>query len=419
VYDANRDPVADLDLFVLNPDGTETRVTNDRDWITGSISPDGSQVVYTALLDGRLYTVDTEGGEPHLLLAGAGMLYNPTFSPDGTQIAYFDGGGDWGHSLRVVNADGSGVRILFDQAPEEVGHVWNLVWSPDGSRLAFSAEEGGIWIVGVDGSELTEVIPDGVNVYWSPDGSRISYQSADALSGALGALKIAAADGTHTQEFGYGGSGPWNPLPLPVSPVTQSSPSFTETFDSPLHGLSIGYPSGWQTRAASEPWSHGEVTFDAPEVDVIFDPTLRDDLYLAMVSEPLDPGESETEWVSGVWPNVQSVGICRGGGGGGGDDTLQGNYGWFWSCDELHGASGSAWIVATATRGYIIYLYVGDEVPATYPVPDFEGAAVFGEAAARGETPEVSGVGGPTGFLETLDLRPGDAVDALNPSESP
>lgn len=203
------------------------------------------------------------------------------------------------------------------------------------------------------------------------------------------------------------------------SPVTQPSPSFTETFDSPLHGLSIGYPSGWRTRAASEPWSHGEVTFDAPEVDVIFDPTLRDDLYLAMVSEPLDPGESETEWVSDVWVNLPSVGICRGRGGGGGDDTLQGNYGFFWACDEPHGASGSVWIVATATRGYIIYLYVGDEVPATYPVPDFEGAAVFGEAAARGETPEVGGVGGPTGFLETLDLRPGDAVDALDPSESP
>lgn len=48
VPDANRDPVADLDLFVLNADGTETRVTRERDWITGSISPDGSQVVYVA-----------------------------------------------------------------------------------------------------------------------------------------------------------------------------------------------------------------------------------------------------------------------------------------------------------------------------------------------------------------------------------
>jgi hypothetical protein len=66
VPDPTRDPVVDLDLFVLNADGTETRVTNSRDWISGSISPDGSQVVYAAGFDGHIYTVDAEGGEASL-----------------------------------------------------------------------------------------------------------------------------------------------------------------------------------------------------------------------------------------------------------------------------------------------------------------------------------------------------------------
>jgi Tol biopolymer transport system component len=222
VRDRERDPAADLDLFVLNADGTETRVTRYRDWITGSLSPDGSQVVYDA--DGRLYTVDVAGGKPRILLARARRwfpeegvshrtwLYNPTFSPDGRQVAYFDGMGDWGHSLRVVNADGSGVRILVAQA--EIGHVDDLAWSSDGSHLAFSAAEGGIWIVGVDGSGLTEVVPDGVNPAWSPDGSRLSYQHADLRSGELGTLEIEALDGTLVTEFGYGASGPWNPAPV-------------------------------------------------------------------------------------------------------------------------------------------------------------------------------------------------------------
>jgi Tol biopolymer transport system component len=239
VSDATRNPLDDRDLFVLNPDGTETRLTKYRGEITGSISPDGSQVVYGS--DGNMYAVDTEGGEPRFLLASAGWgLFYPTFSPDGAQIAYFDGGGDVDNTLRVVNADGSGVRVVIDQ---EFGHVHDLVWSPDGSRLAFQAAGGGpvriehVWIVGVDGSGLTEVSqgesaweaaprwsptgrqlafesPGGIWVInadgsglrqvalpgrrasvWSPDGSCIAYLDEDSLY-------VAALDGTHVRSLG-------------------------------------------------------------------------------------------------------------------------------------------------------------------------------------------------------------------------
>jgi hypothetical protein len=179
--------------------------------------------------------------------------------------------------------------------------------------------------------------------------------------------------------------------PSPSS-VTQPPPPFTETFDSPLHGLSIGYPSGWQTRVATEPWGHGAVAFDAPDVDVIFDPTLRDDLYFALVSEPLG-GKSATEWVTAHWTRLPSVGICKGSdGAGGGNDTFHGNYAWFEYCDERHGAAlGHVVIVATATRGYIIYLHVADErrLQATYDTHWFERV-----------------------LLKTVDLRPEDALDA-------
>ena len=183
------------------------------------------------------------------------------------------------------------------------------------------------------------------------------------------------------------------------SPVTQPPSPFKERFDSPLHGLSIGYPSGWRTRAATEPWGHGELAFGAPDVDVIFDPTFREDLYLALVSEPLG-GKSAAEWVTAHWPRLASVGICKGSrGSGGGGDTLDGNYAWFEYCDERHGAAlGHVVIVATATRGYIIYLHVADErrLQATYDTHWFERV-----------------------LLKTVDLRPEDALDAVSPSESP
>ena len=266
VTDPNRDPAPDLDLFVLNADGTETRLTRESDWnwndtiVPGSISPAGSKVVY-ALLGGTenptnlrtgIYIVDIEGGTPRLLLAGPHPphhMAHPTFSPDGEQIAYFDGGGDHGNKLWVMNADGSGVRVLIDQ---EFGHVDDLGWSPDGSRLAFSAlYGGGVWIVGVDGSGLTEVVPHGGAPRWSPTGSRLAFQSPGGIwvingvgSGlrqvapvgrnpvwspdgsriayelSPGTLETVRWNGSDVQRIGvresgpWAESGPWNPLPL-------------------------------------------------------------------------------------------------------------------------------------------------------------------------------------------------------------
>jgi hypothetical protein len=186
---------------------------------------------------------------------------------------------------------------------------------------------------------------------------RARYRAARTV--VVGAVGVAAAIAVL-----FAGVAKIQPAQVPAdqptpSDITQPSPPFTERFDSPLNGLSIGYPSGWRTRAATEPWGHDAVAFDAPDVDVIFDPTLQEDLYLAVVSEPLG-GKSAWDWYrTGDLPF--SVGLCTGGGGGGGDDTVHGIYGQFSYCDEPHGAGGSLVIFATATRGYMIYLYVGDE----------------------------------------------------------
>jgi TolB protein len=126
-------------------------------------------------------------------------------SPDGTQIAYFEGMGDWGNTLWVVNADGSGGRVLIDQ---EFSHVDDLAWSPDGSRLAFDEKYGGIWIVGVDGSGLTEV-PNGSAPRWSPTGSRLAFQLRPQAAGGIWVIK---ADGSGRREVAAVGRDPvWSP----------------------------------------------------------------------------------------------------------------------------------------------------------------------------------------------------------------
>lgn len=120
---------------------------------------------------------------------------------------------DWGHSLWVMNADGSDKRLLLETMEwQQGGWVGHLAWSPDGTRLAFELRKSsspGIYTVGADGSGLTLAIPGGVNPYWSADGSRISYQVSYTSAGTL---QIASPDGAPVQEFSYAASGPWNPL---------------------------------------------------------------------------------------------------------------------------------------------------------------------------------------------------------------
>jgi Tol biopolymer transport system component len=227
------DPQEPGRILVLNADGTETYLATIDGPVFhggfpsgGSFSPDGSQVVFSER--SSIYVVDTQGGTPRILFTTSRRwsrscgcffphpwTFEPTYSPDGTRIAYADGIGDNSHQLRVMNADGTGTHVLVD---EQQGHTThNLAWSPDGERLVFGlGTSSGIYTVGADGSGLTLVIPDATYPYWSPDGSRISYQPCDAYADCP--LQIADADGTNVVEFDYARSGPWNPL---VSDLTR------------------------------------------------------------------------------------------------------------------------------------------------------------------------------------------------------
>lgn len=154
----------DGNLFVLHADGSETQVTEQlsalKD-IRGSgrpvgatISPDGSRVVFAGLTEGweghschfgALFAVDADGGPAEVLWRSQpphnGILRYPTFSPDGTQIAFVDDYCDSSHNVWVMNADGSEAHKIVSNALG-VGHVYALRWSAAGDRLALSSDLG-------------------------------------------------------------------------------------------------------------------------------------------------------------------------------------------------------------------------------------------------------------------------------------
>lgn len=115
-----------------------------------------------------IWVVDASGGAPRRLAEGSG----PAVSPQGGLVAFGRGGQIW-----TVPVDGGDASQLLDVRRG----AGSPTWSPDGSRMAFVSGRGDHAFVGVftlEDSTLTWMSPgidrDGSPV-WSPDGSRIAF----------------------------------------------------------------------------------------------------------------------------------------------------------------------------------------------------------------------------------------------------
>lgn len=144
--------------------------------MAAALSPDGATLALD--LVGRIWTLPAGGGDATPLTDPFGDARVPTWSPDGSRIAFQAyWGGDY--DIWVVNADGSGLEQVTDGPfDDREPH-----WSPDGSRIAFASDRGGtydVWEVEVASGilrRLTEGAGNEYNPAWGPDGRRLAYVS--------------------------------------------------------------------------------------------------------------------------------------------------------------------------------------------------------------------------------------------------
>jgi Tol biopolymer transport system component len=127
-----------------------------------------------------------DDGEVHVLSLGTDRdrtvtaIAGPQFDPDGhgRLIVFRDSraGVNVNDDIAVIRADGAGYRNLT-RTPD--ANEWGPVWSPNGRRIAYSSDEGGvprIYVMDADGSDAHR-LSDGWGEYptWSPDGTRIAF----------------------------------------------------------------------------------------------------------------------------------------------------------------------------------------------------------------------------------------------------
>lgn len=147
--------------------------------VSPAVSPDGTQVAFSALGDLWLHTI---GGDAERLTDDPWIEADPAWSPDGGRLAFAsDRDGSLDLYVRDLAA-GSDRRVTQGAAAAMPA------WSPDGSRIAFVGSAAGTAVQVVDlATGVVETLRAGLNgagrPSWSPDGASVLVSALSPYSG--------------------------------------------------------------------------------------------------------------------------------------------------------------------------------------------------------------------------------------------
>ncbi len=233
VFVSTRD--GDEEIFIMQADGSnQIRLTdneisdNQPRW-----SPDGARIVYVtgqSWDEMYLYAMNPDGSQVVQLTDAMWLIRTPRWSPTGEWIAFSAARqyeeGERGNYSYSENHDIYRVRPnSFDLRRLTISPAWDVLpsWSPDGTQIAFISDRfnevnnlPNVYRMQVDGSDVTPIDTDWNNIHygvtWSPNPNRIIYSMDDRLIRIKldpygGAFMTSTADSV--RQFDWSPDGAW------------------------------------------------------------------------------------------------------------------------------------------------------------------------------------------------------------------
>ncbi|MFL5885732.1 MAG: hypothetical protein ACJ77M_11735, partial [Thermoleophilaceae bacterium] len=210
-------------IYTIGADGSDRRLIF-RGGDTPAWSPNGARIAFSRTLNLRfdqsqIWTMRPDGSDRRAVTRRPPRHVQelaPAWSPDGRRLALIrDGGTDFRpvSSLVTVGRDGRNERTLLTVAGDRAGGIARPAWSPDGTRLLYTRVVPGVgvqfflslWIVNADGSGRRMLADRMGYGSWSPHGSRIVAVSTrdhngrscgEGICNPNGEIYVMNADGT-------------------------------------------------------------------------------------------------------------------------------------------------------------------------------------------------------------------------------
>jgi TolB protein len=184
-----------FELRIADADGqsAQTALASREPIISPSWSPDGTRLAYVSFENKKavIYQHSLATGQRQVVANFRGSNSAPSWSPDGRQLAVVLSR-DGGSQLYLINADGSNVRRLTQNQSIDT----EPFFSPDGQSIYFTSDRGGspqIYRMSVSGGEAQRITFEGsynVSPRVSSDGRTLAYISRNGTRFQLASMDL-------------------------------------------------------------------------------------------------------------------------------------------------------------------------------------------------------------------------------------